>query len=191
MFHRHQRMMRRAESATSPSRSGVFAIRIPENPGTFAGAATGISNGWEQVGYQTRDRRASNFSRRFGAKDRFADGVDVVRGDALDRLVTWNRACATPGDRLEAVGFAGHRRSRRAGLTRWIPERTIEVDVRDRVGGMTPAADWWRAMLSVCCPSKPTIIVNNLPGGGGIRAADALFNDVDPRADQVAALSVA
>jgi tripartite-type tricarboxylate transporter receptor subunit TctC len=55
--------------------------------------------------------------------------------------------------------------------------RTIEIDVGTGVGGGYDAnARLVARHLERLLPGKPTIIVNNLPGGGGIRAANALFN---------------
>jgi tripartite-type tricarboxylate transporter receptor subunit TctC len=55
--------------------------------------------------------------------------------------------------------------------------RTIEIDVGTGVGGGYDAnARLVARHLERLLPGKPTVIVNNLPGGGGIRAANALFN---------------
>src|ERR1700692_4215818 len=55
--------------------------------------------------------------------------------------------------------------------------RTIEIDVGTGAGGGYDAnARLVARHLGRLLPGKPTIIVNNLPGGGGIRAANALFN---------------
>ena len=55
--------------------------------------------------------------------------------------------------------------------------RTIEIDVGTGVGGGYDAnARLVARHLERLLPGKPTIIVNNLPGGGGIRAANALFS---------------
>jgi tripartite-type tricarboxylate transporter receptor subunit TctC len=55
--------------------------------------------------------------------------------------------------------------------------RTIEIDVGTGVGGGYDAnARLVARHLARLLPGKPTVIVNNLPGGGGIRAANVLFN---------------
>jgi tripartite-type tricarboxylate transporter receptor subunit TctC len=55
--------------------------------------------------------------------------------------------------------------------------RTIEIEVGTGPGGGYDAnARLVARHLEHLLPGKPTIIVNNLPGGGGIRAANALFN---------------
>jgi tripartite-type tricarboxylate transporter receptor subunit TctC len=55
--------------------------------------------------------------------------------------------------------------------------RTIEIDVGTGPGGGYDAnARLVARHLEHLLPGKPTIIINNLPGGGGIRAANALFN---------------
>jgi tripartite-type tricarboxylate transporter receptor subunit TctC len=55
--------------------------------------------------------------------------------------------------------------------------RTIEIDVGTGVGGGYDAnARLVARHLARFIPGNPTIIVANLPGGGGIRAANTLFN---------------
>ncbi len=55
--------------------------------------------------------------------------------------------------------------------------RTIEIDVGTGVGGGYDAnARLVARHLERLLPGNPTVIVNNLPGGGGIRAANTLFN---------------
>src|SRR5580692_9728299 len=55
--------------------------------------------------------------------------------------------------------------------------RTIEIEVGTGPGGGYDAnARLVARHLERLLPGKPTIIVNNLPGGGGIRAANALYN---------------
>ena len=55
--------------------------------------------------------------------------------------------------------------------------RTIELDVGTGVGGGYDAnARLVARHLGRFIPGSPAIIVNNLPGGGGIRAANTLFN---------------
>jgi len=55
--------------------------------------------------------------------------------------------------------------------------RTIEIDVGTGPGGGYDAnARLVARHLEHLLPGKPNIVVNNLPGGGGIRAANALFN---------------
>ena len=55
--------------------------------------------------------------------------------------------------------------------------KTIELDVGTGVGGGYDAnARLVARHLGRFIPGNPTIIVNNLPGGGGIRAANTLFN---------------
>lgn len=55
--------------------------------------------------------------------------------------------------------------------------RTIEIDVGTGVGGGYDAnARLIARHLDRLLPGNPTVIVNNLPGGGGIRAANTLFN---------------
>src|SRR5258708_34897543 len=55
--------------------------------------------------------------------------------------------------------------------------RTIEIDVGTGVGGGYDAnARLVARHLERMLPGKPTVIINNLPGGGGIRAANALYN---------------
>jgi tripartite-type tricarboxylate transporter receptor subunit TctC len=55
--------------------------------------------------------------------------------------------------------------------------RTVELDVGTGVGGGYDAnARLVARHLERLLPGNPTIVVNNLPGGGGIRAANTLFN---------------
>ena len=55
--------------------------------------------------------------------------------------------------------------------------RTIEIEVGTGPGGGYDAnARLVARHLEHLLPGRPTIIVNNLPGGGGIRAANTLFN---------------
>ena len=55
--------------------------------------------------------------------------------------------------------------------------RTIEIEVGTGPGGGYDAnARLVARHLEHQLPGRPTVIVNNLPGGGGIRAANALFN---------------
>jgi tripartite-type tricarboxylate transporter receptor subunit TctC len=55
--------------------------------------------------------------------------------------------------------------------------RTIELDVGTGVGGGYDAnARLVARHLTHFLPGNPTIVVNNMPGGGGIRAANALYN---------------
>jgi tripartite-type tricarboxylate transporter receptor subunit TctC len=55
--------------------------------------------------------------------------------------------------------------------------RTIELDVGTGVGGGYDAnARLVARHLARFLPGNPTIVVNNVPGGGGIRAANALYN---------------
>jgi tripartite-type tricarboxylate transporter receptor subunit TctC len=55
--------------------------------------------------------------------------------------------------------------------------RTIEIDVGTGVGGGYDAnARLVARHLERLLPGHPSVIVNNLPGGGGIRAANTLFN---------------
>ena len=55
--------------------------------------------------------------------------------------------------------------------------RTIEIDVGTGVGGGYDAnARLVAHHLARFIPGTPTIIVANFPGGGGIRAANTLFN---------------
>src|SRR5437773_9899208 len=55
--------------------------------------------------------------------------------------------------------------------------KTVEIDVGTGVGGGYDAnARLVARHLGRHLPGNPTIVVNNLPGGGGIRAANTLFN---------------
>jgi tripartite-type tricarboxylate transporter receptor subunit TctC len=55
--------------------------------------------------------------------------------------------------------------------------RTIELDVGTGVGGGYDAnARLVARHLGRFLPGNPAIVVNNMPGGGGIRAANALYN---------------
>src|SRR6516162_1770008 len=55
--------------------------------------------------------------------------------------------------------------------------RTIELDVGTGVGGGYDAnARLVARHLPRFLPGNPAIVVNNVPGGGGIRAANALYN---------------
>jgi tripartite-type tricarboxylate transporter receptor subunit TctC len=55
--------------------------------------------------------------------------------------------------------------------------RTIEIDVGTGVGGGYDAnARLVARHLARFLPGNPTIVVNNVPGGGGLRAANALYN---------------
>jgi tripartite-type tricarboxylate transporter receptor subunit TctC len=55
--------------------------------------------------------------------------------------------------------------------------RTIELDVGTGVGGGYDAnARLVARHLGRFLPGNPVIVVNNMPGGGGIRAANALYN---------------
>jgi hypothetical protein len=55
--------------------------------------------------------------------------------------------------------------------------KTIELDVGTGVGGGYDAnARLVARHLGRFLPGHPTIVVNNVPGGGGIRAANALYN---------------
>src|SRR5215475_10871427 len=55
--------------------------------------------------------------------------------------------------------------------------RTVELDVGTGVGGGYDAnARLIARHLGRFIPGNPAIVVNNLPGGGGIRAANTLYN---------------
>jgi len=55
--------------------------------------------------------------------------------------------------------------------------KTLEIDVGTGVGGGYDAnARLVARHLGRHLPGNPTIVINNLPGGGGIRAANTLFN---------------
>ena len=55
--------------------------------------------------------------------------------------------------------------------------KTLEINVGTGVGGGYDAnARLVARHLGRHLPGNPTIVVNNLPGGGGIRAANMLFN---------------
>src|SRR3954454_11672705 len=55
--------------------------------------------------------------------------------------------------------------------------KTLEIDVGTGLGGGYDAnARLVARHLGRFLPGNPAIVVNNLPGGGGIRAANTLFN---------------
>jgi len=55
--------------------------------------------------------------------------------------------------------------------------KTLEIDVGTGVGGgYDTNARLVARHLGRFLPGNPAIVVNNLPGGGGIRAANTLFN---------------
>jgi tripartite-type tricarboxylate transporter receptor subunit TctC len=84
-------------------------------------------------------------------------------------LIAWTLTFAS------AVGLGG------SGLADPVADfyrgRTIEIEVGTGPGGGYDAnARLVARHLEHLLPGKPTIIVDNLPGGGGIRAANTLFN---------------
>jgi tripartite-type tricarboxylate transporter receptor subunit TctC len=83
------------------------------------------------------------------------------------------RACALAGMLIASV--AGQ--SRADPVADFYRGRTIELDVGTGVGGGYDAnARLVARHLGRFLPGNPTILVNNMPGGGGIRAANALYN---------------
>jgi tripartite-type tricarboxylate transporter receptor subunit TctC len=72
---------------------------------------------------------------------------------------------------------SGVQRSAADSVVEFYRGKTIELDVGTGVGGGYDAnARLVARHLGRFLPGDPTIVVNNMPGGGGIRAANTLFN---------------